>query len=38
MVDAAVFVWNADYCSMPLRTQACPAIEFVSGKEDLRPF
>ena len=27
-----------DYCSMSLRTQAWPAIEFVSGKEGLRPF
>ena len=26
-----------DYCSMSLRTQAWPAIEFVSGKEGLRP-
>ena len=25
-------------CSMSLRTQAWPAIEFVSGKEGLRPF
>ena len=25
-------------CSMSLRAQARPAIEFVSGKEGLRPF
>ena len=36
MVEVAVFVWNAVYCSMPLRTQAWPAIAFVSG-EGLRP-